>query len=52
MIKEIVKAVKVAEFVPKSGVRIATTDAEADAMGSQAGEFAALTLLIVGSVKI
>ncbi|XP_062521019.1 ubiquitin-like modifier-activating enzyme 1 [Corticium candelabrum] len=34
-IKKIVEAVKVAKFVPKSGVRIATTDAEAEALGSQ-----------------
>ena len=27
-----------AKFVPKSGVRIATTDAEAEALGSQSGE--------------
>jgi ubiquitin-activating enzyme E1 len=30
-----VRTVKVSEFVPKSGVRIATTDAEAEIMGAQ-----------------
>jgi hypothetical protein len=33
-----VRTVKVSEFVPKSGVRIATTDAEAEIMGAQSGE--------------
>lgn len=37
-IKRIVEAVKVHEFVPRSGVRIATTDAEAESLGSQSGE--------------